>query len=160
MFYAAKFFTRLSTSFIKRETMSIRTSIGIGAVAGLLVGVVIPGSSHPPDSVESAVRLKLSALRSEAGFPGMTAAVYGEGRPAVTIADGVTQSEERLTPSSRMLAGSIGKTFVAAAALQRVESGGLSLDEKISKWLGKEPWFGRLPNAAQITLRHLMRHQS
>ncbi|MGH9768604.1 MAG: serine hydrolase domain-containing protein, partial [Blastocatellia bacterium] len=65
-----------------------------------------------------------------------------------------------MKPADRMLAGSIGKTYVSAVALQLVEEGKLSLDDKIEKWLGKEPWFDRLPNARQITLRTLMNHTS
>jgi CubicO group peptidase (beta-lactamase class C family) len=47
----------------------------------------------------------------------------------------------KLTPTSRMLAGSTGKTFVAAAILQAVDEGKLDLDSRIEKWIGKEEWF-------------------
>jgi D-alanyl-D-alanine carboxypeptidase len=59
-----------------------------------------------------------------------------------------------------MLAGSIGKTYVSAVTLRLIEEGKLNLDDKIEKWLGKEPWFDRLPNAKDITLRMLMNHSS
>ena len=36
----------------------------------------------------------------------------------------------------------------------------LDLDGKISKWLGNEPWFYRLPNRNTITLRHLLNQSS
>jgi D-alanyl-D-alanine carboxypeptidase len=65
-----------------------------------------------------------------------------------------------MKPSDRMLQGSVGKTYVAAVALQLVSEGKLSLDAKIETWLGKEAWFSRLPNARDITVRMLMRHQS
>ena len=70
---------------------------------------------------------------------------------------------ERKTPmrvGDRMLAGSIGKTYFSAVALQLVAEGKLDLDTKIKKWLGSEPWFARLPNGADITLRMLMNHTS
>jgi D-alanyl-D-alanine carboxypeptidase len=38
--------------------------------------------------------------------------------------------------------------------------GTLDLDAKISRWLGDEPWFDRLPNGDTITLRHLLNHSS
>jgi D-alanyl-D-alanine carboxypeptidase len=60
----------------------------------------------------------------------------------------------------RMLAGSVGKTFVAAVALQLVDERKLGLDQPISTWLGAEPWFARLPNARSITVRMLMNHTS
>jgi D-alanyl-D-alanine carboxypeptidase len=59
-----------------------------------------------------------------------------------------------------MFAGSVGKTFAAATALRLVERGELSLDEGIAKYLGGRPWFSRLPNGAQITVRMLMNHSS
>jgi D-alanyl-D-alanine carboxypeptidase len=65
-----------------------------------------------------------------------------------------------MRPDARLLQGSVGKTYVAAIALQLVQEGRLSLDDPISKHLGREPWFHRLPNASRITIRHLMRHTS
>jgi D-alanyl-D-alanine carboxypeptidase len=59
-----------------------------------------------------------------------------------------------------MLSGSVGKTYAAAVALQLVKEGKLDLDAKISKYLGGEKWFPRLPNAADITVRQLMNHTS
>jgi hypothetical protein len=52
------------------------------------------------------------------------------------------------------------KTYVAAIALQLVKEGKLGLDDKIEKYLGKETWFARLPNARDITVRMLMNHTS
>ena len=59
-----------------------------------------------------------------------------------------------------MLAGSTGKTFFAAVAVQMIEAGQLDLKAPISKYLGSRPWFSRLPNARDITVRHLMTHTS
>jgi Beta-lactamase len=36
----------------------------------------------------------------------------------------------------------------------------VDLDAPISLWLGGEPWFARLPNARDLTLRHRLQHQS
>src|SRR5262249_39242091 len=57
-------------------------------------------------------------------------------------------------------AGSVGKTFVAAAILQAVDEGVLDLDSPIEKWIGQESWFPRLPNAHALTLRLLLSHRS
>jgi D-alanyl-D-alanine carboxypeptidase len=59
-----------------------------------------------------------------------------------------------------MLSGSIGKTYVAAVMLRLVEIGKASLDDNISRWLGKESWFTHLPNGKEITLRMLLNHSS
>jgi D-alanyl-D-alanine carboxypeptidase len=58
------------------------------------------------------------------------------------------------------MAGSTGKTFFAAVALQLIEAGTLDLNAPISKYLGGKPWFSRLPNAKDITVRMLMTHTS
>src|SRR5690606_34417756 len=65
-----------------------------------------------------------------------------------------------MKPTDRMLAGSTGKTFAAATALQLVKEGKIGLDDKVSKYLGAEEWFERLPNANDITVRQLMNHTS
>jgi len=59
-----------------------------------------------------------------------------------------------------MLAGSVGKTFFGAVAMQLVSEGRIALDDPISKYLGAEPWFSRLPNGPDITIRMLMNHTS
>jgi len=65
-----------------------------------------------------------------------------------------------LKPSDRLLMGSVGKTYVAAVALQLIDEGRIRLDDRVADWLGKEPWFPRLPNGAEATVRHLMTHTS
>ncbi len=95
-------------------------------------------------------------------FPGATVAfVLRDGRVA-GFATGFSDIEEKsaMLTESRMPAGSIGKTYVAAVALNMVSDGTLDLDGKIVKWLSDEPWFNRLPNREMITLRHLLNHSS
>ncbi len=79
-----------------------------------------------------------------------------------SVASGMSDLEHNtaLKNSDRLLAGSIGKTFVAVATLMLVEQDKLKLDEKISTWLGSETWFPRLPNSKDITLRMLLNHSS
>jgi D-alanyl-D-alanine carboxypeptidase len=71
-----------------------------------------------------------------------------------------TARDLAMRPADRMLSGSVGKTYVAAVALQLVGEGRLGLDDPIAKHLGAEPWFGRLPNARDVTVRMLMNHTS
>ena len=79
-----------------------------------------------------------------------------------SVASGVSDIAHRtaLKNSDRLLAGSIGKTFVATVALKLVEQSQLNLDEKISTWLGNQGWFSRLPNGKDITMRMLLNHSS
>lgn len=106
------------------------------------------------------VQAKLDDLRAAAEFPGVTVGfVLADGRSA-GVSSGFADAAKKvpLKPDDRMLAGSIGKTYVAAVVLQLVEEKKLGLDDKLEKWLGKEPWYPRLPNAADLTIRHLLTH--
>jgi len=60
----------------------------------------------------------------------------------------------------RMLSGSIGKTYVSAVTLQLVHEGQIGLDDPLREWFGDEEWFERIPNADDLTVRHLMSHTS
>jgi len=108
------------------------------------------------------IRAKLIELRDAGGFPGVTVGVAAPDGRTVGVSIGYSDLEAKraMKPADRMLAGSIGKTYVSAVTLQLVEEGKLGLDDKIGKWLGKEPWFDRLPNASEITLKMLMNHTS
>lgn len=51
-----------------------------------------------------------------------------------------------MTIQSRMLAASIGKTFVAATLIALAHEGHLHLDDLLACWLGQYPWYARLAN--------------
>jgi D-alanyl-D-alanine carboxypeptidase len=95
-------------------------------------------------------------------FPGGTASFAFAGGRKLGIAVGVSDrtTGRRMTPSDRMLLGSVGKTFASALALLLVHDGKFALDDPISRFLGTEPWFDRLPNGRRITVRQLMTHTS
>ena len=107
-------------------------------------------------------QLELDALHNQYGFPGATAACMLPDGTVEVVASGLAdvESETPMTPQSRMLAASIGKTFVGATALALAQDGLLSLDDPISKWLGERPWFSRLANGDTITVRQLLTHSS
>jgi D-alanyl-D-alanine carboxypeptidase len=114
------------------------------------------------DELRQRVAATLDELRANASFPGATVGfVLADGR-AASVSTGLADVENKtpLTPTDRMQAGSIGKTYFAAVTLQLVSEGKLNLDDKIERWLGREAWFNRLPNAKDITLRMLMNHSS
>jgi D-alanyl-D-alanine carboxypeptidase len=104
----------------------------------------------------------LDALRQEYGFPGATAAYVLSDGSAGVVATGLSDIEAgvRMSTSSRMLAASIGKTFVSATTLALAQERRLGLDDRIALWLGDEPWFARLPNHESITVRHLLTHSA
>ena len=105
---------------------------------------------------------ELDALREEYGFPGATAAyALADGTTGV-VASGLADIETGapMLPSSRMLAASIGKTFVSATILGLAQDGKLDLDDMAASLLADRPWFSRLPNAENMTIRHLLTHRS
>lgn len=128
-----------------------------------VLGLATIGPAQPDTTkLAAALRAKLEEFRAEAGFPG---AVFGYALPDGThgsVAVGLEESgtERPLRADARMLAGSTGKTFFAAWILTLVSQGVLDLDAPVSTYLAREPWFGKLPNAADLTLRSLMCHQS
>jgi D-alanyl-D-alanine carboxypeptidase len=114
------------------------------------------------DELRQRVQSKVDEMCASAELPGITVGfVLADGR-SVSVSAGLADVENKtpLAPGDLMLAGSIGKTYFAAVTLQLVHEGKLKLDEKIERWLGREPWFNRLPNARDITLRMLMNHTS
>jgi D-alanyl-D-alanine carboxypeptidase len=138
-------------------------------VASLLPGHVAagpaPGVALAPASVtglEAAVQAHLDALQGVGDFPGVTVGIALPDGTVLSVSAGVADrsTEEPLTPDSRFLAGSVGKTFFAALALELVDEGRLDLDAPIARFLGEEPWFDRLPNARDISVRMLLNHTS
>ena len=104
----------------------------------------------------------LDSLHAAGRFPGATAGIALPDGEVIALAVGSadTARDIPMRPDVRMLAGSVGKTYVAAVAVQLVREGRLDLDARVSRWLGNEPWFERLPNAADVTVRHLLTHTS
>ncbi len=108
------------------------------------------------------IQSELDRLRQKHGFPGATCAYVLRDGTIGEIASGVSDKETNapMTTKSRMLAASIGKTFVGAAALGLAREGLIDLDASLSSWLGNREWFARLPNHDTITLRQLLTHSS
>lgn len=95
-------------------------------------------------------------------FAGATAGVVLADGTSFGLAAGYSDRDAKtpMRDSDLMLAGSVGKTYCAAAAMQMIREGYFNLDDKVEKYLGKEKWFTRLPNAKDITIRQLMNHTS
>jgi D-alanyl-D-alanine carboxypeptidase len=126
-------------------------------------------ASHAPrnesarsDPLVVELQRKLDSLRATAAFPGATFGIALRDGRTIGLATGFadTSLHTMLRPSDRLMQGSVGKTYVAAVAVQLVQEDKLSLDTRISRYLGTRPWFSRLPNANAITVRDLMRHTS
>jgi D-alanyl-D-alanine carboxypeptidase len=114
------------------------------------------------DALRQQVQVALDSLRTTARLPGVTLGLVLSNGTVIGAASGFSDTARKvpMRPDDRMLQGSVGKTYVAAIALQLVQEGKLALDDPVSKYLGAEPWFTRLPNHAAITVRQLMSHTS
>ena len=113
-------------------------------------------------AIRGRLQATLDSIHAAGRFPGITAGVVLEDGTAFGLASGLADTALRIPmkPSDRLLQGSVGKTYVSAVALQLVNEGKIALDDKVATHLGMEPWYGRLANGADITIRQLMNHTS
>jgi D-alanyl-D-alanine carboxypeptidase len=135
----------------------------------LLIAVFVGGSSAQQAVTATGTNVLKKELQAKLGewhkagkFPGATFGVVLANGESFGLAVGYSDRDAKtpMKPSDRMLAGSTGKTFAAATALQLVKEGRIGLDDRVEKYLGSEPWFEKLPNAKDITVRQLMNHTS
>jgi D-alanyl-D-alanine carboxypeptidase len=146
------------------------TLAALFAVVALLLGSFAAANAaaaggRPPrsgDPLEQAVKTMLSDLERSARIPGASVAIVLPGGCVRTFVTGVSDRAARtpMTAQTRFLAGSIGKSFVAAVAIDLANDGLWSLDDPVERYLGRETWFERLPNAHGLTLRMLLNHSS
>jgi len=121
-----------------------------------------PASATRADSLKLDIQAKLNEWHKAGKFPGATLGVVMANGDSFGLAVGYSDRDAKtsMKADDRMLAGSTGKTFAGALAFQLVADGKLGFDDKIEKYLGKEPWFSRLPNAKDVTVRMLLNHTS
>lgn len=121
-----------------------------------------PALEKEKSALRQRLQEKLNEFHAAGKFPGATVGFALRDGTSFGLAVGLSDIEAKtaMTPSDLMLQGSVGKTYVAAVALQLVQEKKLALEDKIEKYLGGEKWFSRLPNARDITVRMLMNHTS
>ena len=147
------------------KNLSKQRLLRASLVAGVLLVAIGAGCDSAPQGepgLQAQFQRELDALQENYDFPGATAAfALADGSTGV-VATGLSDIESGtpMLPSSRMLAASIGKTFVSATLLALAQEGELDIDDQVSRWLGDEPWFSRLPNHDDVTVRHLLTHRS
>lgn len=110
-----------------------------------------------PDTIEvdeAALQAVLDNWRTDVDAFGATLSIRVTGHDDIHLASGVDDRdpETPMPTDGTYSIMSVTKTFVAAAALQLVDEGRLSLDEPV------EPWLPELPNAGEITLAMLLGH--
>src|SRR5687767_5893468 len=95
--------------------------------------------------LKSQVQAYLDEWRAAASFPGAAAGVVLKDGTAFAVATGVSDraTNRAVTIDDLFMAGSTGKTFFAAVAVEQIEAGKLDLDAPISTYLGRRAWFAR-----------------
>lgn len=140
---------------MKRLLLAIAASLGLA--------VVLSQPSHAEQSDPRAVlEALLESFREAYGFPGATAAYALPDGTVETVAVGFADIEAGIpmTPRSRMLAASIGKTLWGALVLSLETEGALNRSDLVSDYLGGFSWFARIPNAETMTIGHLLTHSA
>lgn len=145
---------------------SLRVDAGSRALTGFAGVVLLLGFASvvgaQRNEVAARLQTHLDSLHANGRFAGaQVGVVLPDGRSfAVAVGFADTARHEAMTTSHKLLSGSVGKTYVSAVAMQLVHEGKLRLETPISTYLGDRPWFSRLPNAQDITVRQLMNHTS
>jgi D-alanyl-D-alanine carboxypeptidase len=128
----------------------------------LVVSVAVAVPTPSPQALQSRIQSYLDEWRTASTFPGASVGIVLRDGTSFGVVTGVSD-RTKATPmkvDDLLLAGSTGKTFFAAVAVQLIEQGKLDLDAPVSKYLGSLPWYSRLPNAKTMTVRQLMTHTS
>ena len=149
-------------SFIRLLSFQNRKTIFLIIVILIMASPLFSQIDEDVKGLKTSFQAELESLYNEYDFPGATAAYILPDGSVETVAVGLADVENKIKmkPESRMLAGSIGKSFVGATVLSLAQEKVLNLDDPISKWLGNEPWFTELPNHDEITIRQLLNHTS
>lgn len=94
-------------------------------------------------------------------FPACNVAIaYKSGERLTFSVGNVAELNRPLESKDRMLSGSIGKSYYAAEFVRAWKKKGWSLDDPISKWVGKEDWYTWLANGDKLTPRMLLNHSA
>jgi D-alanyl-D-alanine carboxypeptidase len=126
--------------------------------------VTAEGAGYPegPAALVASLQRVADSARAAQKWPGLSVAlVMADGR-VVAAASGYADTVRKipLTIRDRLLQGSVGKTYVAAVAMQLVDEGQLDLDAPLSRYLGHTPWLDSVPNGREATVRQIMQHTS
>lgn len=122
-----------------------------------LLFLLLPGAGRlyaqdqTAKNVDEFIRVEMERQK----IPGVSIAVVKDGKPLIVKGYGFSNVEHQVAvkPETIFQSGSVGKQFTAMAVMLLVDEGKISLDEKISKYLGEVPESWR-----NITVRHLLTH--
>lgn len=133
-----------------------RTRPGDAGTMQVANRTALPTTTPAPSTLAE----RVDRWRAEHGVLGVSVAIVGPDGSLDAAAAGLrdatagASAPNHLTVDDRLRAASVSKTLTAAAVLDLVDRGRLSLDER----LGDPRWFPRFPNADRITVEMLLRH--
>jgi D-alanyl-D-alanine carboxypeptidase len=132
------------------------------AFIALIIAILLMAYPARADDLQGRLQALLDGFREKYGFPGATAAFALPDGPVLTVATGLADVEAAvpMTPGSRMLAASIGKTFVAATVLSLENDALLKRSDPVARYLGDRGWYAHLPNHATMTIADLLHHSA
>ncbi|MCC7370200.1 MAG: beta-lactamase family protein [Chloroflexi bacterium] len=156
----------------RRAALVLSARAGLAAVAASLVSsarpwpavAASPGlrGSQPTsgqvaqDQIDGYIQERMAAW----SVPGLSLAIVEGGQVTLARGYGLADREQNrpMTPQTLVAVGSTTKPLTAAAIMQLVEAGAVSLDAPVTRYL---PWFTvDDPRANEITVRHLLNHTS
>jgi D-alanyl-D-alanine carboxypeptidase len=127
-----------------------------------------PAASTPTGmaGADSALLARLTQLadsvRVAQRWPGLSLAVVTASGDLHAVASGYADTLRRvpLRTTDKLLQGSVGKTYVAAVAMQLVREGRLDIEAPIARYLDGAPLLDSIAQARRMTVRHLLSHTS
>jgi D-alanyl-D-alanine carboxypeptidase len=110
---------------------------------------------------DDAVTVTLKEVITETGIPGITFSFYGA-KLSQSFAAGWADRERQtpMRPHAVMMGASTGKVLVAVLAYQEVARGRLHYSDKVSRYLGTDSAYNRLPGASRFTVQMLFTHST
>ncbi|CAN5881937.1 hypothetical protein BH11MYX2_BH11MYX2_04360 [soil metagenome] len=132
----------------------MRRLLILAALVGCHRDRIDVGASAATTAAPTELDAFVATLAADA--PAVQVVIEQHGKVILDRAYGVIDLENQVpaTPESVFAIGSISKQFGAAAIMQQVQAGKLSLDDKLEKWM---PTF---PRADRLTVRNLLQHTS
>lgn len=144
---------------MNRRRMLLVTILASPAVAVVLAAGATSALRQAPagTSLDAQADVVVAAAMKDQNIPAVSIAIARAGSTLVAKGYGLANVEldVKASPSTVYRIGSLTKQFTAVAVMRLVESGKISLDDPVEKYLPDYPVGGR-----RITIRHLLTHTS
>jgi D-alanyl-D-alanine carboxypeptidase len=140
-------------------------ALPLALFAGIHQGPTAPVVSQEATSASERIAARCQPVLDaliERGVPGVSVGLIlpDGGELGLTAGYSFKEEELDLLPEHRLLLGSVGKTYVTAAVHHLVQAEKLSLHDYAADYFAEEDWIEEIPNAGEITIRQLLRHQT